>query len=108
MYPFLLSLLLSTNPAQARTAVVPRLHGQGVDPNLLSNISELLADEVRFHDKYSEVILLSVEESEITPECLRSTRCVYKHAKNDFRDLGIWSLVLRIGTKQLKPFHCFF
>ena len=99
MYPFLLSLLLSSNPAQARTAVVPRLHGQGVDPNLLANISELLADEVRFHDKYSEVILLSTEESEITPECLRSTRCVYKHAKKKGSRVAVAGKVFVTGDK---------
>ena len=99
MFPFLLSLLLSSTPAQARTAVVPRLHGQGVDPTLLANISELLADEVRFHDKYSEVILLSTDESEITPECLRSTRCVYKHAKKKGSRVAVAGKVFVTGDK---------
>ena len=95
----MLSLLLSSTPAQARTAVVPRLHGQGVDPTLLANISELLADEVRFHDKYSEVILLSTEESNITPECLRSTRCVYKHAKKKGSRVAVAGKVFVTGDK---------
>ena len=99
MYPFLLSLFLQSSPAFARTAVVPHLHGQGVDENLLLNISRLLADEVRFHDQYSEVILLDSEESEITPECLRSTRCVYKHAKKKGSRVAVAGKVFVTGEK---------
>jgi hypothetical protein len=99
MYPFLLSLFLSSNPSQAGTAVVPHLHGQGLDQNLLMNISRLLADEVQFHDKYSDVHFLSLEESKITPDCLRSTRCVYKHAKLKGSRTAIAGKVFVTGDK---------
>ena len=80
MYLSFLNILHNTS-AFAGTAVIPLLHGQGIEDNLLLNISRLVADEVRFHDKYSEVFLLNAEDSKIDPDCLRSTTCVYAHAK---------------------------
>ena len=67
--------------AHAGTAVVPMIHGQGVDDAQILNITRLIADEVDYHNKYSDVTVLSSKDSKITPECLRSTRCVYKHAQ---------------------------
>ena len=97
MLTFALSLFLSN--AYAGSAIIPLLHGQGVDANLILNVSQLLADEVRVHNKYSSVQLLNSDESKITPECLRSTVCVYRHAKKKGSRTTIAGKVFVTGEK---------
>ena len=75
------SLFMLSTPAFAGSAVVPLLHGQGVDTDKLIQYSRLIASEVEYHEKYDKVTTLNEKESKITPECLRSTRCVYKHGR---------------------------
>merc|ERR1711981_1109562 len=97
MLTFALSLFLSN--AYAGSAIIPLLHGQGVDANLILNVSQLLADEVRVHNKYSSVKLLNSADSKITPECLRSTVCVYRHAKKKGSRTAIAGKVFVTGEK---------